>query len=300
MNNLIPDVLLIIFESFSIHDLLSALQVNRHWCQVAIPLYWKAPFNYTSERSRAALRIYKLFLEESDVDRKKPLYDYPSFIKELNCKDLLISEVDEMLPILIKYEARLDTFIINFSSPGNDRIYVEWTKSCYKPIFDSLVHIEISTPFLKNVVLQNLAENCTQLSHLDINLYDNRLDRFEGLFDYLNQYISAQKHLLNLRLVFKRGDGEKLINVLRSKPKSFKRLELVGWNFYNVTWEWLKNCSNLDEFAITSPAPKILSKIFEVTPYETIRTKYSNVNKIVTIHWHIKDGSKFYFHQDES
>ncbi|CAG8541472.1 8607_t:CDS:1, partial [Gigaspora rosea] len=35
---------------------------NQEWCQVATPIYWRAPFSYTKERSKLALNIYRLFL----------------------------------------------------------------------------------------------------------------------------------------------------------------------------------------------------------------------------------------------
>ncbi|CAJ0908244.1 2862_t:CDS:2, partial [Entrophospora sp. SA101] len=50
---------------------------------------------------------------------------------------------------------------------------------------------------------------------------------------------------------------ERLIEIFQSWPEFFKRLELVKWNFDGCDWRWQKKCSNLCEFAITSP-PQIL------------------------------------------
>jgi hypothetical protein len=147
--------------------------------------------------------------------------------------------------------------------------------------------------------------NCFLQSYLDINLFDTSDERTRESINYLEELISAQQCLLNLRLVFPNGPGNMLIKAFQSRLESFQRLELVKWNFSGCDWSWLNNCPNLTEFAITSPRPLQVSKILG-TNCETYRLKPSKNSKIVTEHWHLDKNDKissmpkFYFHSDKS
>ncbi|CAG8652681.1 19876_t:CDS:2 [Dentiscutata erythropus] len=313
---LVTDVLIKIFQNLSIRDLISALLVNREWSQVAVPMYWKAPFSYKKKRSILSLKIYKLFLDQENnsnhssqttTQRLPTLYDYPFFLKELNYTNLLeldrdIINIDAILKMLTSRGVRLNTFIMDNSGTIKEYIYALWTKSCYAPMFSSLVHVAIHVPFPKNCVIKALADNCTKLSHLDINLYDNCTVRVKYLLNYLNELFSTQKHLSNIRLVFPNGPGGLLNNILKSHLESFKHLELAKWNFDDCDWEWLKKCPNLSEFAMTNPQ-------FQITDIlglerDVYRLKKSKNSKITTTHWHFDTADKislisnFYFHPE--
>ncbi|GBB92282.1 hypothetical protein RclHR1_19970001 [Rhizophagus clarus] len=306
------DVIAKIIEDFSARDLHSALLVNREWCRATIPMYWKAPFSFTMKRSTTALKIYESFLETAENSTQqtvqKPFFDYPLFIKELNYTNLLACletygrarKVEAILQMLTKYEIRLKTFIMDNTGANNERVYGLWTTPCYASMFSSLNYVEIHTPFPKNNVMKTLAKNCTKLSHLDIHLHDTSIPRSEESINHLKELLSAQTRPLNLRLVFPNGSGRSLLETFQSRPESFKRLELVKWNFNGCDWEWLKRCSNLVEFAITSPPPQV-SRILG-TKNESHRLKVSKNSKILTEHWHFDKNdeiaSKFYFHSD--
>ncbi len=137
---------------------------------------------------------------------------------------------------------------------------------------------------------------------MDINLHDTSVKRAEESIDHLEKLFSAQTCPLNLRLTFPNGSGEMLIKTFQSRLESFKRLELVKWNFNGCDWEWLKRCPNLIEFAITNPPQTQVSKILG-TNYEIFRLKPSKNSKILTAHWHFNKNdeisSKFYFHPDK-
>src|SRR5688572_21633256 len=90
-------------------------------------------------------------------------------------------------------------------------------------------------------------------SHLDINLHDTSAERAKESLNYLKEIISSQKCPLNLRLVFPNGPGSMLVEIFKSRLESFKRLELVKWDFKGRDWKWLKDCPNLTEFAISIP-----------------------------------------------
>jgi hypothetical protein len=143
------------------------------------------------------------------------------------------------------------------------------------------------------------------LSHLDINLYDNSVERVLETFNYLEKLLSIQQCLLNLRLVFPNGSGKMLIETFQSRLESFKRLELVKWNFSGCDWKWLEKCPNLIEFAITNPSQTQVTDILG-SNYETHHLKLSKNSKIATAHWHfnkdmtISSKSNFYFHPDKS
>ncbi|CAI2194839.1 11234_t:CDS:2 [Funneliformis geosporum] len=314
---MVVDVIEIVLKDLCVRDLLSALLVNRVWSQAAVPLYWKAPFSHTKKRSMLALKIYKLFLEQergsagSSAVQNQPLYDYPIFLKELNYTNLLACEetydrsriVEKIFQMLTNREVHLNAFIMENTGANNERVYGLWTKPCYASLFSSLVHVEIHTPFPKNNVMKALANNCTKLSHIDINLHDTSVERAKESLNYLEVLITAQKSPLNLRLVFPNGTGNILIEKLCTGLESFKRLELVKWNFTGCYWGWLKKCPNLTEFAITDPPPAQVTSTLGID-FETYRLKMSKNSKVVTAHWHFDKGdkisSKFYFHPDKT
>ncbi|CAG8595155.1 7430_t:CDS:2 [Funneliformis caledonium] len=312
------DVIERVLKDLSVRDLLSALLVNREWSQAAVPLYWKAPFSHTKKRCMLALKVYESFLEQesgsagkSTIHKNQPLYDYPIFLKELNYTNLLACEetygrarkVEAIFRMLTNREVRLNTFIMENTGANNERVYGLWTNQCYASIFSTLVHVEIHTPFPKNNVMKALKENCAKLSHIDINLHDTSVERAKESLNYLEELITAQKCPISLRLVFPNGTGKILVEKLSSRLESFKRLELVKWNFNGCYWGWLKKCPNLTEFAITDPPPTQVTSTLGFN-FENYRLKMSKNSKVVTAHWHFDKGdkisSKFYFHPDKT
>ncbi|CAG8674147.1 7743_t:CDS:2, partial [Paraglomus occultum] len=163
-------------------------------------------------------------------------YDYPSFLKELNFTNLLatfnkyesFTKINAILRMLTKRGVRLESFIIDNIDAKNDRLYGSWVAAEYASILSSLVFVRIHTPFQKNNVVKSLTKNCTKLSHLDINLY---VDRVENLLSSLQELISVQTCPLSLRLMFAKRPGKRLVEILRSHRERFKHLELVKWDF---------------------------------------------------------------------
>ncbi|CAG8788013.1 27389_t:CDS:2, partial [Dentiscutata erythropus] len=215
-----------------------------------------------------------------------------------------IKTVESILQMLTDREIRLETFIMENTGTSDEITYTFWTAPRYAPMFSTLINVKIHTPFPKSNVIKSLAKNCKRLSYLDINLHDTSDERARESINYLEEIISAQKRFLNLRLVFPNGPGNMLIKAFQSYLEYFQRLELVKWNFSGCDWSWLNNCSNLIEFAITTPPPQVI-KIFG-TGYETHRSKPSKNLKILTTHWHFDKGEeissmpKFYFHSGKS
>ena len=142
-------------------------------------------------------------------------------------------------------------------------------------------------------------------SHLDINLHDTSAERARESINYLEEFISAQQCPLNLWLVFPNRSRSMLIKVFKSKLESFQRLELVKWSFTGCDWNWLNDCPNLTEFAITNSHTLQVAGILG-TKHETYRLKQSKNSKILTEHWHFdKDNEtssmpKFYFHSGKT
>ncbi|RHZ78043.1 hypothetical protein Glove_168g270 [Diversispora epigaea] len=323
------DIIRIILKDLDVCDIHSALLVNREWCQIVVPIYWKAPFSFTKKRSMTALKIYKMFLEQGsstsaqgETQKVLPFFDYPLFIKELNYTKLLklfeceeqyerFKRVEPILHMLTNREARLETFIIEHGSSNNEIAYELWTTPCYASIFSTLIHVEVHTPFMNNNIIKSLAKNCTRLSHLDINLYNNSEQFAEESINYLEEFISAQRCPLNLRLVSPYGPGDILIKAFQSRLESFQRLELVKWNFSEkCDWSWLKNCSNLTEFAITNPPPQVFKILgTDCESYNFRPSKNNRKSRVLTKHWHfdkddeiyeISSMTEFYFHPSKS
>src|SRR3954447_21527734 len=88
-----------------VNTLYSLALVNRFWCRLAIPLLWEDPFSIKYRKSSFHfLDIYLLFLNDNDKDElkeilklrkfdsisRKPLFNYPSFIKTLDLKRMQI------------------------------------------------------------------------------------------------------------------------------------------------------------------------------------------------------------------
>src|SRR5687768_7147233 len=82
-----------------LRSLYSCILVNRLLCQIAVPVLWEDPFFARYHEGRGSLlETYLLFLSDNDKTKlkefgitintqplfKKPLFDYPKFIKTFN------------------------------------------------------------------------------------------------------------------------------------------------------------------------------------------------------------------------
>ncbi|CAG8635661.1 6143_t:CDS:2, partial [Diversispora eburnea] len=207
---------------------------------------------------------------------------------------------ESILQMLTDRGARLETFIIeNVRVYNYNEVYGLWTKPRYASILNTLIRVEVHFPFMNNDFIKPLAENCTRLSHLDINIYNdyNNCKFAEESINSLEKLISAQRYPLNLRLELPNGPGDMLIKAFQSRLESFNRLELIKWNFSGCDWSWLNNCPNLTEFAITNSS---LSRILS-TEHRPDYFKPSK-NNWITEHLRfyksagISSMPKFYFH----
>ncbi|GBC03278.1 hypothetical protein RclHR1_05050003 [Rhizophagus clarus] len=103
MSKLNRDVLYSIFEKLKDDKkaLYSCLTVNRTWCKIIIPIFWKDPWKqlYTREAMKLSSLFDVIISHLSDESRKnisgkflknykKPLFDYISFCKNLNLSEL--------------------------------------------------------------------------------------------------------------------------------------------------------------------------------------------------------------------
>ncbi|CAG8573975.1 9773_t:CDS:2 [Diversispora eburnea] len=305
------DIIRIILKDLNVRDILSALLVNREWCRAAVPFYWKAPFSFTSKRSRAALKIYQMYLEQGSSSTSAqgealkvlPFFDYPLFIKELNYTNLLmlVEKIELILQMLTDRGARLETFIIeNVRVYNYNEVYGLWTRPCYVPLFNTLIHVEVHFPFMNNNFIKPLAENCARLGHHSQQFAKESINSLEKL-------ISAQRCPLNLRLVYPNGPGHMLIKAFQSGLEYFQRLELVKWNFAGCDWSWLNNCPNLTEFAITNPPPQVFKILGTENESYLFRPSLNKKSRVLTEHWHfdkdddeISSMQKFFFHHKKS
>src|SRR6266498_3907399 len=96
MSKLNRDILCLIFEELQDHKraLLSCLLVNRTWCEIIIPIFWKNPWKYLKWWGETSF-LNVIISHLSDESRnnlseiltnsyKRPLFDYINFCKHLN------------------------------------------------------------------------------------------------------------------------------------------------------------------------------------------------------------------------
>ncbi|PKY20301.1 hypothetical protein RhiirB3_433570 [Rhizophagus irregularis] len=131
--------------------LYSCILVNRLWCRLTIPLLWKDPFSISTGNYKF-IGIYlnnlkgdlKTKLNDYEIDKLLPLnntlFNYPSFIKYLNTKEIITS-IEKWFEIsvgtLIKFKKRY--FIKN--------AYLN-----LKTDFKRLIHMSLFKIFIENEV----------------------------------------------------------------------------------------------------------------------------------------------------
>src|SRR6266536_2427195 len=106
MSKLNRDVIYLIFQNLQDdkNSLYSCLLVNKTWCEIIIPILWKNPWKYLrrgndklllkviishlSDESKNDLSQEINFLKGSYESYQKPLFDYISFCRYLNLREI--------------------------------------------------------------------------------------------------------------------------------------------------------------------------------------------------------------------
>src|SRR2546429_8768089 len=120
------------------NTLYSCALVNRFWCRLAIPLLWEDPFSikYRENSTCLLLDTYFLFLNDNDKSKikdvefdsnlnlRKPLFNYPSFIKTLSLSRIQLH--------VASYITSSPSSTNLFQQPSNKRSYFPLTLKSQK------------------------------------------------------------------------------------------------------------------------------------------------------------------------
>ncbi|CAG8645189.1 16933_t:CDS:2 [Rhizophagus irregularis] len=176
MSELNKDILYLIFEELQddIKTLYSSLSVNKTWCELIVPILWRNPWKFLTNRSEILLfnviishlsdeSKNNLMIQDNDLFKillQKPLFNYISFCRHLN-----LNSID---------------LIIYFIEP----------KRC----FSEIVFLSCNTNRVNGNVLIGLAEICQSIKELELTIEPSN-NSYEII-----KLIDASKKLINVRL----------------------------------------------------------------------------------------------------
>ncbi|CAG8597975.1 26659_t:CDS:2, partial [Dentiscutata erythropus] len=231
-----PECFNIIFRYLpSNKDLYSCILVNRYWANCAIPILWESPFK-TNNKSKQFPKVIQIYLTFIPIEKKfhndslinKPLYDYPSFLKELhfdrffnsaianNCSETLIHGLFKML----------STYPVKLRQLDLSRLYL----SFHNPmIYEVLQNLEYSSTFSYVILLKNLEHSSmfSRLSHLNCayHWYVEKTQIFNALANICH-------NIRNLKAtVWSENEGAALANLIRSQ-RCLKKFSIINSNHF--------------------------------------------------------------------
>ncbi|GBB88054.1 hypothetical protein RclHR1_01460004 [Rhizophagus clarus] len=278
MSKLNRDVLYSIFEKLKDDNqtLLSSLSVNRIWCEIIIPIFWKDPWKRLCGWKSASLLFGVIISHLSDESRKnidnkflknykKPLFNYISF-----CKNLNLIELENIINIAIDsdlrddheflfYKGEIYNLFINKKTKFtqlylprefSDQIHlIPGAKECFSEIEFLNFYSDINEE-----ILIGLSEICKSIKKLEIfittnansgiiKLIDAQKRLKEVYFDFIDNNESICKSLENS--LIKHG---KNIEYIKLKDQSiikilsyFENLKVleVGDVDHDISWDHL-------------------------------------------------------------
>ncbi|CAG8794082.1 11159_t:CDS:2, partial [Dentiscutata erythropus] len=166
--------------------------INKYWANCAVPILWESPFkiNDVYNLFPQVIQIYRTFVQAKDFHIgtlvKRPLYDYPSFLKELpferflnsaianNYSEVLIVELFKIFPMHLVKLRRFDLshLHLNFNSQITYRALPQLLD--YSSIFNRLSYLnctynwDVDEPpkVQKTQVFNALAKSCHNIRNL--------------------------------------------------------------------------------------------------------------------------------------
>ncbi|CAG8632406.1 3650_t:CDS:1 [Acaulospora morrowiae] len=265
----------------------SCLFVNRDWCANVVPVLWKKPLNLAGLKSRLTMNdfssglIIRTYISCISLD-SFPLFDYPSFLKELDFEELYdgisnfistysTENTGEKLTLPEDYQK------ISLIKKTLDLIF----KRCYR-----LDYIYLDVGRLPPVFFNILNELCEQinpiclqnLDFLDYRGIDDSYACYEDFFDPLYTLSKVCKNITymniklfgvpisdgivlliraqrNLQKIFlwecNLRDMSKVMNSLGSQAKHLKKVGIYHCSFeYCEPLQGLAKCRNLTTLSI--------------------------------------------------
>ncbi|CAG8709769.1 2596_t:CDS:1, partial [Dentiscutata heterogama] len=216
---------------------------NRYWANCAVPILWESPFKINNEYNLfpKVIQIYFACVQtesfHDDTLINKPLYDYPSFLKELpferflnsaiasNYPEALIVELFKIFQIhLVKLRGfDLSHLHLNFDSLVTYRVLPQFLR--YSSLFDRLSYLNCTYHWdvneakkvKKAQIFDELAKNCHHIRNIKATVWYKK----EGIA--LANLISSQRCLKKFSLVNSNNFASSSIQSLQTQSlKSLK------------------------------------------------------------------------------
>ncbi|CAG8645204.1 uncharacterized protein OCT59_016053 [Rhizophagus irregularis] len=220
MSKLNKDILYLIFEELQddTKTLYSSLSVNKTWCELIVPILWRNPWKFLTNRSEILLinviishlsdeSKNNLFIQDNDLFKvlfQKLLFNYISFCRHLNLSSISwiiyfielnysksnISVIkSEILNLFINENTRFTHLYIPQRFDYQIHL-IPGAKHC----FSEIVFLSCNTNRVSGNVLIGLAEICQSIKELELSI-ESRNNNYEII-----KLIDASKKLINVRL----------------------------------------------------------------------------------------------------
>jgi hypothetical protein len=267
---LLNEIMIYLKDVSTLH---SCVLVNRIWCRMAIPLIWEEPFLHRdyrvidcflhnlSEDEKLKLKEYGI---NSELLPSNTLFNYPSFIKRLNTKDMLhcikkwvafsntLTTYNKQKSILhnstkLIYKSLFKMFIENKVNLHTFKI-----KIITDEFFNNIIELILQNPnFIHNVknlmicISYKYSNNLTKIeSFLSLLSYNNntfsslyfQFGNFDNINEYTTRMINSQKNLQ--KIIFRSNDYplyESLLSLKNSNcSNTLKTIIFYQIDFSNI------------------------------------------------------------------
>ncbi|CAG8449927.1 6010_t:CDS:1 [Diversispora eburnea] len=261
------------------------LLVNRFWCKNVIKLLWSHPFSLIEAGKpnvgNSLISTYVLFLKDEEIalllnrsidifNNNPPLFNYPSFLNELNCSTLTSAILNwlfaKKLPmdwnevsLLVKSLCELfmrsctNFYSLKISLPSFDFV---WDYLDFFNIFNVQPGLSNLTKFQLVIVgecnireISNLTKFLTSLPKICTGvkeLYIECMGEQECFIELIANIIRSQHNLLKIRIKCTREDSVNYIMpALQHQQNSLNSVQLHLMNLDRISLDHLAACHNL-------------------------------------------------------
>jgi hypothetical protein len=244
MSKLNRDILYSIFEELKDDKmtLLSCLLVNRTWCEIIVPIFWKDPWKRLGQgREKSLINVIISHLSDESRNNlrkflknsyKRPLFDYISF-----CKNLDLSEMEKIINTSTDYNFRrvdeyllykeeiFKLFINNKTKFTSLYIYKNFSYDIHlipgaKECFSEIELLQINDVVDEGILI-GLSEICKSIKKLEFFVY------LTYSYDGIVKLIDAQKRLKEVYFTLCFNTSDEIINVEKSLTKHGKTIERI-------------------------------------------------------------------------
>ncbi|EXX64180.1 hypothetical protein RhiirA5_419230 [Rhizophagus irregularis] len=310
MSKLNRDILYLIFEELQddIRTLYSSLLVNKTWCEIIVPILWKNPWKYLTDKNDYLLvDVINSHLSEESKNNliihginffttfsQKPLFNYFSFCKHLN-----LSSIDKIINSTFKFYYSYSESIVSIIKNEIYNLFInESTKLTHlyipqhfdyqihlipgaKHCFSEIMFLSCNTR-VNDSVLMGLAGICQSIKELE--LFVDLRNSSKNSYGII-KLIDASKKLIDVRLL--------TINAIFSlcTYPILNNLYYIEESFHIILENSLmKHAHTIQYFKInTPPATKILSTLVNLKRLElnkinhNIKLKFNGLENNISL-----------------